>query len=346
MIGKASRSTATVVIRCMSSTQNLWPPSPSFSDDDDEQHEDTTLGDYSARMEEVLSDDDHDDNNDKAKPANGFGDEDSDEDSEVFVYDGVDAPGSAKMEDMNAYKSKLRDILGQDADSDEDVDVDVNPSAESEREVERSLVVEPQDVPTDSVSSEMSSPSRTSSPLTLQDLTPSKLIARPFLHPNVSRLRSYTPQHSNSLMASTSSIGSGTGFGVGSPSPSHFSAVSRMSSVSNLRDLASTGSLSESGHGLNGNDHSSREKPREPFKWTPLRTISNQLFSAAASKAASVLGAPTLGTPTVLAANGLICVGTEEGKICVYDFKQTLKCVCGNDSTGEYTVLLIHPVKL
>ena len=48
----------------------------------------------------------------------------------------------------------------------------------------------------------------------------------------------------------------------------------------------------------------------------------------------------------MLAANGLICIGTESGKIYVYDFKQTLKCVCGNDALGtalvsEFTYILI-----
>src|SRR5262249_52804351 len=58
--------------------------------------------------------------------------------------------------------------------------------------------------------------------------------------------------------------------------------------------------------------------------------------SKAANKASAILGAPTIGAPTVLAANGLICIGTDEGKICVFDFKQTLICICGNDPSGMW----------
>ena len=38
----------------------------------------------------------------------------------------------------------------------------------------------------------------------------------------------------------------------------------------------------------------------------------------------------------MLAANGLICVGMDNGRILVFDFKQTLKCVCGDPATGEH----------
>ncbi|KAF9012366.1 Golgi CORVET complex core vacuolar protein 8-domain-containing protein [Cyathus striatus] len=51
-----------------------------------------------------------------------------------------------------------------------------------------------------------------------------------------------------------------------------------------------------------------------------------------------------MGTPTVLTANGLICIGMDSGKVCVYDFKQTLKCVCGGDSSdtlGPVTALAL-----
>lgn len=47
------------------------------------------------------------------------------------------------------------------------------------------------------------------------------------------------------------------------------------------------------------------------------------------------MGTTDLGAPTVMAANGLICVGTETGFICVFDFKQNLKCICGTDAIGE-----------
>ena len=73
---------------------------------------------------------------------------------------------------------------------------------------------------------------------------------------------------------------------------------------------------------------------REVFKWTELRNITQHAFATATHKASTVPGSSTLGAPTVLAANGLVCVGTEAGKICVYDFRQTLKCICGDDTSG------------
>jgi vacuolar protein sorting-associated protein 8 len=156
--------------------------------------------------------------------------------------------------------------------------------------------------------------------------TPSKL-AKPFLHPTVSRLRSFAPQQSRT--PSNASVGTFRShiFDGTSPSPSHFSAMSRTSSLSNINSP---------GHGDSARGNSLL--PREVFRWTHLRNIGNDIFANAPSKAASVLGsvlgsvAP--GSPTVLAANGLICVGTDTGRIFVYDFKQTLKCICGSDSTG------------
>ncbi|KAG1813729.1 Golgi CORVET complex core vacuolar protein 8-domain-containing protein [Suillus variegatus] len=48
------------------------------------------------------------------------------------------------------------------------------------------------------------------------------------------------------------------------------------------------------------------------------------------AKASSVLGDIIAGAPMVLAANGFICVGTDKGRIFVFDFKQSLKCICGS----------------
>lgn len=79
----------------------------------------------------------------------------------------------------------------------------------------------------------------------------------------------------------------------------------------------------------------SKQPGREVFQWTPLNAISNFIYSPKASKALNTMGTTNLGTPTVMAANGLICVGTETGFICVFDFKQNLKCICGTDAIGK-----------
>lgn len=60
------------------------------------------------------------------------------------------------------------------------------------------------------------------------------------------------------------------------------------------------------------------------------------MFSKASQKASNVLGAPILGSPTTLAANGLICIGTTEGKIVVHDFSQSLLCVCESKTLGMF----------
>ena len=72
------------------------------------------------------------------------------------------------------------------------------------------------------------------------------------------------------------------------------------------------------------------------FRWTQLRSLANHIFARPPQKAQAVLGAAAVGTPTVLAANGLICVGTDNGRVLVFDFKQTLKCVCGDPASGEH----------
>lgn len=152
------------------------------------------------------------------------------------------------------------------------------------------------------------------------DLAGSNGLARPFLHPNVSRLRSYTPQSSR-----ISSPASGPANLAPASSPSHFS-LSRVSSSSNLHTTS----------GTEENGTSSSKPPHtDVFKWTELRVIEQQL-KAKSPKVSSILGAPFLGSPTALAANGLICIGTEEGRIYVFDFKQKLVCVCGTEPTGGF----------
>ncbi|KAF5393318.1 hypothetical protein D9757_000645 [Collybiopsis confluens] len=247
-------------------------------------------GDYSTRMEELFADED----------STTKSDIDSD-DEEGFLYTGNDAELST------GYRDQLRDVLEDDS------------SAEID-EVEKSLVV---DGPLDEPQSEAedddrlaTTPPRISSPTKL---------SKPFLHPTVSRLRSYTPQASR--VPSTSSFGTNA-LHTASPAPSHFSSVSRTSSISNFHPSSSDGQSRP----LSNGEH--RFSDQDVFKWTELKNISHHIYSAYSSKASSVLGT-SLGSPTVMAANGLICVGTDDGKICVYDFRQTLKCICYNPSTGN-----------
>jgi vacuolar protein sorting-associated protein 8 len=150
--------------------------------------------------------------------------------------------------------------------------------------------------------------------------------SRPFLHPTISRLRSSIPQTLHT--PSVSSVGTfhSHAFDGLSPSPSRFSSISRSSSLSVLR----------AGQAGASDGHAGPE--REVFRWTQLRAISHDIYQKP-QKISSVLGTASQGSPTVLAANGLICVGTDHGKIYVYDFKQTLKCICGTDSSGKAPTL-------
>ncbi|THU95630.1 hypothetical protein K435DRAFT_723399 [Dendrothele bispora CBS 962.96] len=301
--------------------RGISPPSSlGFSDNEDnDEHEfDEHPGDYSTRMEELFEDEED--------GPNAHIDGDDSEDEEGFIYTGADADVS-----ITSYRDQLRDVLGPEHEEEADSVVDA-------REVEKSLIVEHEegnesdsDEPlpnADSLSnpdtSVLVTPPRSGSPATFD--TPSKL-ARPFLHPNVSRLRSYTPQ--GSRVPSTSSVGTSVTnpFNVTSPSPSHFSSLSRTSSLSNIQALSAT---------ENSDVVSHKNKPpeREPFKWTNLRNITSHIYSAKFNKASSVLGA-SVGFPTALAANGLICIGTDDGQICVYDFKQNLVCICKNNTAGK-----------
>ncbi|OJA11702.1 hypothetical protein AZE42_02090 [Rhizopogon vesiculosus] len=268
--------------------------SPTFSDNVEEIDDDQG-GDYSTRMEELLSDEEED------------GDAQVDEDEGGFVYDGVDADQVTG----DNYRDQLRDVLGPD-------DSELYYESE-EQEVERSLLQESNsvksdeplhDVPRVAIQPDTSTP--ITDTLTMSSVPPSRVTSpapngfftpfpKPFLHPNVSRLRSFTPRASPAP-----SPGSPTqAMNVISPSPSHFSEVSRTSSPSaGLKGL------------LTGHE---RERP---------------------TKASSILGEPATGALMVLTANGFICVGTDTGRVFVFDFKQTLKCICGSDSSA----LTVGPV--
>lgn len=138
---------------------------------------------------------------------------------------------------------------------------------------------------------------------------------RPFLHPTISRLRSTTPQTSRS--PSVGSLGTlNSQLGLSAP-PSNFSALSPTSSQSNLPEVPAAGA----------SDAAAEE--REVFRWTQLRNITEVMYGNHTNqKVVSLLGTPSLGSPTVLAANGMICIGTDLGRVLVFDFKQNLKCVC------------------
>jgi vacuolar protein sorting-associated protein 8 len=164
-------------------------------------------------------------------------------------------------------------------------------------------------------------PERISSPMG----TPSKL-SKPFLHPTISRLRSYPHQathapSSGSAVTRHSNLFDGT-------SATHLSEISRSSSPFNLNAASNP-------------QNGTTQSDREVFRWTQLRNISHHIFAKASQKASAVLGSLAFGSPTVMAANGLVCIGTDSGRIFVFDFKQTLKCICGNESSGKSNPLVL-----
>lgn len=161
--------------------------------------------------------------------------------------------------------------------------------------------------------------------------TPSKG-SRPFLHPSVSRLRSGLPTTQLAAGPSSSSLkplSNGDRLidrDTATPSLSHFSVDSRASSSTNLHASESQGAKDR--------------KELDAFRWTTLRVVGSYLYSNTPDKASAVLGSPALGSPTVIAANGMICVGTESGRVIVFDFKQNVKCICGDQNSGKHPLLL------
>ncbi|CAG8434792.1 11750_t:CDS:10 [Ambispora gerdemannii] len=67
-------------------------------------------------------------------------------------------------------------------------------------------------------------------------------------------------------------------------------------------------------------------EPWEAFRWIPLDSISDQLYSSNFSQ--------NYGLPTVLAVSGVIAVGTTRGLILVYEREQTLKCILGTTANA------------
>src|ERR1700731_3074136 len=164
----------------------------------------------------------------------------------------------------------------------------------------------------------------------LDSRTVSTQISRPYLNPMVSRLRSY-PAHASHL--------------VGSPatdSPRHPGQSDR---ISRSRS-ASVISISENARKTGSQDSTSNSGlEREVFRWVRLHSITHMLYAPTKSspKASAVLGsvlegtAPSSGKPVVLAANGMVCIGTDTGLVYVFHFKQTLRCICGEE-TGASVV--------
>ncbi|KAG6820736.1 hypothetical protein H0H93_012382 [Arthromyces matolae] len=277
-------------------------------------------GDYNAQMDELFSDDD-------GVPG-AYGDiENDDDDDEGFVYAGVDASSPP-----SGYSAQLRDVLGSEV-SDDEIEAyqgqprslfqeDDGPPAVSLGQLYNPVF----DVLTlhfkhkDTIIEDDASPL----PLNASGSNGNVNISRPFLPPNVSRLRSFTPSASRPA----SNEGSGSSMtspshhpGRMSPPPLNLPSISRTSSRSDLRPVDDEGS-----RGTTSSD---------AFKWTTLSNISKHVYNPLSQKLSSVLGAPLLGTPTVFTANGLICIGTTQGRVCIFDFKQKLKCVCGIDSPGK-----------
>lgn len=173
----------------------------------------------------------------------------------------------------------------------------------------------------ESAFSESSAPSTAVSPNQLGYLlpgTPTMKFTRPFLHPTISRLRS-SPSQPLSRIPSTSTVRTPS-HEFSPPESSHFSALSH-------EDPSQ-----QNGH-----------PDREVFHWNHLAIISNFMLAQSNPKASAMLGSPNLGSPMVLAANGLICIGTQTGLIAVFDFKQNLKCICGTDVAGNIECIISLP---
>ncbi|KAH9485420.1 Vacuolar protein sorting-associated protein 8-like protein [Psilocybe cubensis] len=273
-------------------------------------------GDYSARMAELFEGVDPESIAHKG--------EDDDDEDEEFLYEGVDSSA------VGGYDEQLREVLGEDSDEEGETGtmrtgpIGISSPPFSQDENARPTLGNDHS-PTESLNGnltpELGEPS--SAGLNVSDFK----LARPFLHPTVSRLRSYTPQLTN-LRSNDSSATSHSHLYEGvSPSPSHFSSLSRISSVSNARSVSSTNDKDA--------EINTVHKTRRVFKWTDLHIITRTMFSKASQKASHVLGAPLLGFPTTLAANGLVCIGTTEGKVVVHDFSQSLICVCESKTLGS-----------
>jgi len=305
---------------------------------------------YAVRLKEFLLDDD---NSDAGQPDERIQDVDGDEDDEDFVYTGDDAP-----EPLD-YNAKLANILGADSSSgmlETASDHDSREASDQSAElVDRysfpKLQVHLLDAqpphecasaPYKKIVEDASSPSPdihspSISALKIPGESFPAPVRPPFLHPSVSRLRSFIPHHKARVSSSSTFQ---TSFSqVLSPEPSHFSAISRASSVSAPLDPVLENTVPEASHPIASPSPAVTGVPelfehREVFRWTTLKQISSQIYPSFSSKAAAILDT-RMGRPTVIVTGGLVCVGTDTGRTYVFDFKQQFKFVCGPETAGE-----------
>lgn len=68
-------------------------------------------------------------------------------------------------------------------------------------------------------------------------------------------------------------------------------------------------------------------EPWEAFKWTPLKKISDQLYSDAIKGESGLI--------SVMVVSGVIAIGTTRSLVFVYDYSQNLKCILGDSTRGK-----------
>ncbi|KAF8309432.1 hypothetical protein DL93DRAFT_2085708 [Clavulina sp. PMI_390] len=336
---------------------------------------------YAARLDELLLEDDDDSDGGDAtissprplahlalngsRLSTGHDDEDEneeddDDDEEGFVYTGEDAPEPA------SYDSKLAELLEADSATsaqEDSTDLNDDPSPSEPLSDARTPFTFPK-IHAEMTSDESPPTSAARSPqpntLTVPNSNDSP-VRTPFLHPSVSRLRSFMPQHRPRVLSS-STMRSSVVSHMLSPEPSHLSALSRASSVAGAMDQPMMTATTLNGFASPGlppmtprapshsptpsssaalADAHQPPAPREVFRWTTLRTVSSQVYSA--SKAAAVLDTH-MGRPTVIVAGGMVCVGSDTGRTYVFDFRQQFKFILGPDidrDPGAVTALAL-----
>ncbi|KAG8907929.1 Vacuolar protein sorting-associated protein 8 [Tulasnella sp. 403] len=265
---------------------------------------DFTHGDYASQRDRILADED---------------DVEEDGGEDEFVYTGVDASISSSS---RGYAAQLADALEENSSVKDELTSEDGQDTDQISDQPREHIVEPSEVGTLA-----DSPGRPSSPgpqLSADATMSASTLSQYYLHPSISRLRSSTPQQFP-MSSSTTTLRSNLG-DTASPSPSHFSAISRASSLSNIHSASEAQSP--------GYPDKRAPKPREAFRWTQLKTLSDYIFSNAPQKASTLLGS-SRGSPTVIATSGLICVGTDLGIVHVFDFRQHFKFDCGSESGSK-----------